>query len=617
MDLLRAIDRRVPASLVVAVVVVASSLVAERATSQLLSPGPLSRDHAELEGDDKCGRCHSTGRRVDRNQCLSCHTDLRSRIQAGQGLHGREYRNRDCGQCHVDHLGRNAPLVRWPGGNRDRFDHRLSGWPLRGAHARVECRECHDRRNARGHATFLGAPTACAQCHDDPHAGRFGNQCQSCHDEGRWSNVRMQDFDHSRTRFPLRGAHQRVQCRACHGEPARYRGIEFASCTSCHRDPHFGRHGENCVRCHSESSWTDQDRMRREHPGTPLINGHARVACRACHDQGLDHRPSQGDACAACHRPVHEANFGRNCQQCHASIKWTGLQDRIGRRAHSQTPFPLRGRHESVDCAACHKPEMPRAQRYRGLEFDACKACHSDRHDGEFAQRDGGECAPCHSERGFRPTLFGVRAHATTSFPLEGRHEAVACGACHTGARPRLSFRVERDACADCHENPHGDQFAREMAQGGCAHCHSPGGWDRPNIDHSVWPLTGAHAQAHCNQCHSPSEADRRAGRGASYRGVPRDCGGCHDDRHAGQFRLTEPRRECDFCHETSQFEISRFDHRRKTGYALTGAHRQVECAQCHTTVALADGTETERWRLGYRECSDCHANPHVERGGR
>jgi len=54
---------------------------------------------------------------------------------------------RDCGTCHVEHVGRGAPLVRWPGG-RESFDHRMARWPLEGGHAGVACDRCHDARTS-------------------------------------------------------------------------------------------------------------------------------------------------------------------------------------------------------------------------------------------------------------------------------------------------------------------------------------------------------------------------------------------------------------------------------------------------------------------------------------
>jgi hypothetical protein len=587
--------------------------LAGTAHAQLLSPGDLSRAHASIEGDTHCGDCHSSGRRVADAQCNRCHTDVGATVRAGRGLHGQQYRNQSCGGCHVEHRGRSAALIRWPGGSRDAFDHALVGWPLRGGHRAIGCNDCHDSRNSRGARSFLGERTACASCHRDPHSGRLGTSCEGCHDVAAWSTVSLEHFDHAATRFPLRGGHQRVACARCHGTPARYEGIEHGSCTNCHRDPHSGAYGAECTQCHGEESWNRLSAAVREnHPGLRLTAGHSNVACETCHDRGINAPPTRGRACVGCHRPVHEAHFGRRCESCHGSIRWTGLPRRISLSAHARTPFPLRGRHEEVECTSCHQSERPRNERYRELTFDGCTSCHADRHEGEFAQRDGGQCSGCHDESGFAPTLFGAEQHASAAFVLEGRHQAVACGACHRSERPRLDWHVAQSRCADCHQNPHGEQFATEMAEGGCASCHSARGWDRPNIDHTAWPLSGAHELVACRACHSPSEEDRQTGQGASYRGVARECAGCHEDEHAGQFRLTEPRRECTGCHDTSSFSIAHFDHAGIANYPLEGRHAAAECGACHREQRLEGGETATRWRLGYRACRDCHADPHA-----
>jgi hypothetical protein len=355
-----------------------------------------------------------------------------------------------------------------------------------------------------------------------------------------------------------------------------------------------------------------------KHPGTSLGNGHASVGCRTCHDRGNLVAPSKGTQCVSCHKPIHKAPFGPACGTCHASILWLGLPRATGLAAHPRTAYPLTGKHETANCAGCHKPELPREVRFRKLAFGRCADCHQDQHKGEFAKNDNGECQPCHATAGFYPTLFGVVAHASTRYPLVGKHTATPCSACHKAPRPRIDLHVVKQACADCHANPHGDQFAKEMAQGGCAHCHEATGWRLPKIDHSTWPLTGAHATALCDSCHHPTPEDRKRGSGASYRGIPRDCGGCHDDVHLGQFRLTKPVLECDKCHTTKVFKIPSFDHQAITGWALTGKHAKTECAKCHPMATVrGDAKPTARWRLtsAATECKFCHANPHEPRG--
>ncbi len=585
-------------------------LMPSSARAQLLSPGPLSRDHAHLEGDAQCHRCHLTGRRVDARKCLSCHDRLRSRIRARKGLHGTSYRDRNCGDCHVEHIGKNSRLIRWPGGSKERFSHELTGWPLKGVHKQASCGSCHTGRS------FLGLSRRCESCHEDRHKGRFRTQCQGCHTPSSWSDVRVEQFDHSLTHFELEGEHRALPCSSCHGTPPQYLGLKHQGCAGCHRknSPHRGEEFSQCEHCHQETSWGDLSLSREDHPGVRIDGGHRRLSCARCHDAGPAEPPSKGGRCVSCHQPIHLAKFGRRCEGCHRTIRWRGLPRRVSLKAHKQTSLPLRGRHQKTKCNRCHRPEFRQGDRWRLLEFESCIACHEDRHDGAFASRNGGDCAQCHQETGFYPTSFGVEEHATTAFPLVGRHIAVPCRECHGDERPRLNFKVERSNCVDCHEDPHGGQFAKEMVQGGCAQCHTTLGWEIPNVNHDAWPLTGAHAKIACESCHTPSVEDRESRGGVTYRGVPRKCVGCHEDPHAGQFRLREPNRECEFCHETSSFEIEGFDHEKLTGHKLLGRHATLECASCHPTETLEGGLKVVRWRLGYRSCRSCHADPH--RGG-
>lgn len=524
---------------------IAGALMPRPIGAQFLSPGKLATAHADIDGDSNCSECHSTGKRIDTNACLGCHDDLRTKIRKRSGLHGREYQGQDCGKCHVEHLGRNARLVRWPGGSPERFDHRQSGWALKGAHASVQCQDCHDIQNRRGHATYLGLKTTCASCHEDPHKGRFAD----------------------------------------------------ADCTSCH----------------NETDWSQVANVRQNHPGLSLSAGHAKTKCEDCHDLGNVVAPSVGSECVSCHAQVHEARFGNRCENCHASIRWMGLPRKLGLRAHVLTAYPLEGAHREVACKRCHSPKLPAQQRFRRLDFDQCADCHRDVHRGSLGKVD---CGTCHDQHGFWPTRFSVEQHSRTGFPLEWKHQSVPCNSCHRQKRPRTNMAMKAQVCTDCHSNPHDDQFAVEMRDSGCAHCHSERGWESPRIDHGAWPLTGAHAETACDSCHSPSRQDRARGKGATYRGAPRDCAGCHRDAHAGQFRLTSPERGCDACHLTAQFEIGAFEHLELTGYPLEGAHAELKCLACHRKEKLRSGARIVRYRLGYQDCADCHANPHAQRKG-
>ena len=578
------------------------------ARAQVTSPGPLSAAHASIDSDSNCTKCHESGNKVVARLCLDCHKDLGAELAASRGLHGKQFKTKPCEECHVEHIGRNTKLIRWPGGSMQKLDHAQTGWVLDGGHTKPKCLDCHKKTSPLGKSQFVGTNPACDGCHKDPHAGKFSTECKKCHGTSDWQAFDRNAFDHKLARFTLTGKHTSVGCEKCHGTPAKWKPLEFGSCKSCHADPHKGQfEPKPCTECHGTESWDVQlDKVRASHPKLSLANGHARVKCEACHDRGNNKPPSKGSKCESCHKPIHLAKFGTRCEGCHASIKWVGLPESIGRDNHPKTRYPLEGKHVKIDCVACHAKTKPQASRFKNLEFGTCISCHPDTHKGEFTKRNNGECAQCHTITGFTPTTFGVKQHATTKFVLDGKHIATPCGSCHTGSRPRTSFIVANTQCLDCHENPHGTQFAKEMTQNGCATCHTTVDWHQSKIDHSIWPLLGVHARTKCAACHGEQ---KKGAEPAAYRGIPRECEGCHDDTHAGQFK----NKLCKTCHEPSTFKIATtFDH-KTTGWSLDGKHAPLSCDKCHTSTTLRDGSTTIRWRLGYRQCKDCHANPHRE----
>jgi hypothetical protein len=59
------------------------------------------------------------------------------------------------------------------------FDHAAhTRFPLLGAHAKIGCADCHIRPQ-----NVVKPSMICGTCHagNDVHAGRFGTECQQCH----------------------------------------------------------------------------------------------------------------------------------------------------------------------------------------------------------------------------------------------------------------------------------------------------------------------------------------------------------------------------------------------------------------------------------------------------
>ena len=69
--------------------------------------------------------------------------------------HGKQYKAKPCEECHVEHIGRGTKLIRWPGGAMDKLDHKLTGWPLEGAHVGPKCLDCHKKTSPLGKPQFV------------------------------------------------------------------------------------------------------------------------------------------------------------------------------------------------------------------------------------------------------------------------------------------------------------------------------------------------------------------------------------------------------------------------------------------------------------------------------
>ena len=263
-------------------------------------------------------------------------------------------------------------------------------------------------------------------------------------------------------------------------------------------------------------------------------------------------------------------------------------------------PGPLAASHAKFekDCGSCHQAFEGGAQRA------LCLACHEEvaddleREVGFHSRSDlagTGQCRNCHPDHlGRDADISGLSEatfdHALTDYPLRGRHAAVSCGGCHPADKSR---RETPTACIDCHRED--DAHDGALSQD-CAECHDEIAWRKTRFDHdkTKYPLTGAHQKADCNGCHVA----------ARYKGTPQDCVSCHaiDDAHAGRFGT-----DCAECHKTDAWRRKGFDHEKKSGFALRGAHGKAACTTCH------------RKPPGKRKlpetCSGCHASDDVHSG--
>lgn len=217
------------------------------------------------------------------SQCQKCHDNVswsKTRFDHSRTafpLRGK-HRQARCEQCHVDDV--HAPITdKSCGGCHQRddvhkqamgkaceqchneegwmqrvaFEHDLTAFPLLGQHATVGCEACHASKQ------FAGTPSACRDCHadDDKHKGQLGKHCAQCHHPIGWTSWH---FDHDRqTRFDLDGAHQGLECAACHDRPMQEVRASGKQCGLCHRDDDIHRtaYGLQCGTCHNTTRFSD------------------------------------------------------------------------------------------------------------------------------------------------------------------------------------------------------------------------------------------------------------------------------------------------------------------------------------------------------------------------
>ena len=415
---------------------------------RLVMPGDLIAGHAKLEPN--CSNCHAPfSKNQQRTLCLDCHKEISRDIDAGAGFHGRrpEIKVQECNHCHTDHVGRDADIVRL---DRETFDHDFTDFALDGAHVGLACVSCHEDGKK-----FAAAPGECAGCHeeDEPHMGRLGRDCASCHKTAAWNDLKP--FDHSGTGFALDGAHRDIACASCHlGEV--YKGLP-STCADCHRiqDVHQGRFGLRCETCHAVTKWTEV-RFNHDTDTRFMLRGkHAEAKCEACHTANLYGQKLATD-CYSCHRDddPHDGQLGEACDSCHSPEDW--LKEVVF--DHDITRFPLIGLHAVVPCEGCHQ-----SAAYRDAPT-GCVDCHEadDFHEGRL----GKTCSTCHNPNGWERWVFD---HDTqTRFALTGAHFGLECKACHSDARS-ADLKIP-GACISCHarDDTHRGQFGSQ-----CQTCHT------------------------------------------------------------------------------------------------------------------------------------------------
>lgn len=236
---------------------------------------------------------------------------------------------------------------------------------------------------------------------------------------------------------------------------------------------------------------------------------------------------------------AHAGSITENleCSACHTPEGWraAGAAASSGDSGfdHSQTGFPLTGRHDAVGCTSCHAT---------GLDVSReCVTCHVDTHQGRL----GRSCERCHNAISWSDTR-PIEIHRLTRFPLTGMHALADCTECHQRSGERQWTTVPTE-CFACHEDDYrnpdvhpshlGDATSPPFPRD-CAACHQPSAWSPAIVDPSIlprstgllqpsappdhdirFPITfGKHRRAMCESCHVSLDVPRAV-----------QCTGCHE----------------------------------------------------------------------------------------
>jgi len=261
-------------------------------------------------------------------------------------------------------------------------------------------------------------------------------------------------------------------------------------------------------------------------------------------------------------------------------------------------------------CANCHDRSNVRTQT--ALCLDCHKKIATDVREhhgyhGRMPNAGNSECRACHTEHKGRDAdivqlVTAQFDHTLTEFSLEGAHRALECASCHKKSEAWSKAPV---TCLGCHKS---DDVHRGQFSQSCRECHGTITWAGGRYDHdkSGFRLTGAHEGAACNACHI----------GGRYKDTPKTCNGCHatDDEHRGSRG-----NDCGKCHTTKEWKKAKYDHRQETGYALLGAHADIDCLDCHRSGNYKQkipkdcegchrADDVHATRFGGK-CDDCHNN--------
>lgn len=391
----------------------------------------------------------------------------------------------------------------------------------------------------------------------------------------RW--LTAEDHESHSRYFPIdRGAHEWVDCNACHGDFDSF--TEF-SCIGCHEHdraatdpahdavPDYVYSATGCFDCHPKG---EVEPGVDHGPFFPVGTGsaHAEVRCAECHTDPSDREVV---LCVGCHhepertRSEHAEVGGYlddspSCMKCHFRSEVSRLED--------HTPFRI-------------EPASP-----HGPGDATCLECHDQlRTDSPFPAADftASECTTCHVQADMDPAHVNATGYTYANDACLSCHPAgdkATAAPDHDPFFPILAPSPHQDVtCAECHMTP------SDYEQVNCVGCHH-----EPTRTRNEHGRVGDYAadSPSCMKCHYRSE-------------VP-DVDGHLPFRIDSRASHRPSRSGCLECHPS-----------QRTGTAFPAADFELfSCTGCHSKRDMDDEHDDERrYRYDSPTCvqSGCHPN--------
>lgn len=542
---------------------------------------PLEGGHAIND----CKTCHTSGifEKIP-PECASCHqSDYTTTTKPNHTTLGF---NTNCKDCHSLNPG-------WKPANYR--DHDSRSFPIYSGKHEGEWENCSDCHTNPGNYTIF----SCIDCHEHSNKSRVDNKhddvngyeysstaCYTCHPTGNSEG----SFDHSKSGFPLTGAHSTTKCTDCHTNG--YAGTTHV-CSNCHinnynqtNNPSHklpgSKFNEDCASCHTTNSgWKPATYPTHSNLG----GAHVSIAtnCADCHKGNYSTIPS---TCYDCHsndfsqsnNPSHTAaQFPTTCADCHSETAW-----KPSTFNHDGQYFPIySGKHKGEwnNCNECHT----NAGNYK---LFSCIDCHEHNQTNMNSKHQGVggytynsiACLECHPSG----SAEGSFNHNSSGFPLTDGHSNADCASCHSNGYTGTST-----VCSSCHTTNYNQtsnpNHASSNISNDCAACHTSNpGWAPATFatHNNYYVIAGAHLSIanNCSDCHN-----------GNYISNPNTCNGCHNSNYiqttnpnhsAAQFPIN-----CDDCHSQNAWTPATFNHDGQYFPIFTGKHKDEwnTCSDCHT----------------------------------